>query len=116
VLVVAVVVVGFGRDSLASVDTGVVGRGGASAWAADKLALVTGGLVTGVGASAVELATEVETEEVVRCKADDRAAEREATEPITDEREVVGGVEEEYPGRLYKCGYKELELDTDGGD
>lgn len=85
-----------GRNSLASVDTdtGVVGRGGASA-CDTVIAVLATGLDDGTGASAAELDTEVETEEVVRCRADDRAADREATEPITDDREVVGGVEVE---------------------
>lgn len=92
----AVLIGALGRDSLASVDTdtGMVGRERASAWEAGAAVLVTG-LDDGTGANAAELDTEVETEEVVRCKADDRAADREATEPITDDREVVDGVEEE---------------------
>lgn len=52
-------------------------------------------LEEGTGMGAVVLDIEVEMEEVVRCKAEDKAAEREATEPITEEEsEVVGGVEE----------------------
>lgn len=95
-MLLTVVIGALGENSLASVDTdtGVVGSGGASAWDAGAAVLATG-LDDGTGARAAELDTEVETEEVVRCKADDRAADREATEPITDDREVVGGVEVE---------------------
>lgn len=80
--------------SLASVGSGVGGRGGtisreeADDGGEDEL------LEEGTGMGAVELETDVEMEDVVRCKADDKAAESEATEPITEERDVVGGVEE----------------------
>jgi len=49
----------------------------------------------GIGMGAVDVATDVDIDEVVRCKAEDNAAEREATEPITDDKDVVGGVAEE---------------------
>jgi hypothetical protein len=81
-----------------SEEAGGAGRGGgAASWLGGKEVLGPTGLEDRTGAGVLVLDTEVEIEEVVRCNADDRAADRDATEPITDEREVVGG-------RLYRCG------------
>lgn len=91
------------RDSLASLDTGLGGRGAPTSARLEDAVDPELQMEEGTGIGVVVLATEVEMEEVVRCKAEDKAAEREATEPITDEREVVGGAEE-YPGRLYRWG------------
>lgn len=94
----------WGGESLASVGAGVGGRGSTLSGGYEEDDEEEGveaelQLEEGTGMGAVVLDMEVEMEEVVRCKAEDRAAEREATEPITEESEVVGGVEE-YPGRL----------------
>ena len=49
----------------------------------------------GAAAEAEVVATDVTTEEVVSWRAEERAADSEATEPITEGRVVVGGVAEE---------------------
>ena len=53
------------------------------------------GVGLGAAAEAEVVATDVTTEEVVSWRAEERAADSEATEPITEERVVVGGVAEE---------------------
>lgn len=85
-----------GGESLASsLVTGVGGSGGTISGEDEEEGVEKElQLDEGTGIGAVALATEVDIEEVVRCSAEDRAAEREATDPITVERDVVGGVEE----------------------
>jgi len=84
---------GLGGESLASlVADGVTGSGGATSGEGVDTELQ---VEDGIGMGAVDVATEVDIDEVVRCKAEDNAAEREATEPITDDKDVVGGVAEE---------------------
>lgn len=87
-------VVGLGGESLASFVNGVGSRGGTISGEEEDEGVEELQFEEGTGMGAVELETEVEIEEVVRCKAEERAAEREATELITEERDVVGAVEE----------------------
>lgn len=57
------------------------------------------GVVT--GSELEELTGTVDTDVVVNCKAEDKAADREATEPTTEDIDV-DGLEVEKPGRLYR--------------
>ena len=79
--------------SLASFVTTEVNVGTGAVFSGSKVVEFDEGMLEGTGTGEELLATEVETEEVVRCNAEDNAAESDATDPITDDIDVVEDVD-----------------------